>query len=75
MTITDKEKRIAWEKAELVPGKDLHVWRLDEKGKLIRFSSYKKAFGHYGWEVIFIGEDKGCCDNTCRLRVVGTQCE
>ena len=70
-TITDREKRIAWEKADLVPGKDLHVWRMDEEGNLIRFASYQKTFGHYGWDVALAGKEKGCCDNTCRLKAVG----
>lgn len=70
MTLTEKEKRIAWEKADYVLGKDLHVWRKDESGHLMRFSSYGQFRGDYGWDVMLLGEDTGCCDNTCRLKAV-----
>ena len=70
MKITDREKRIAWEKADPIPDKNMHAWRKDEAGHVIRFTSYEKSHGAYGWRVVLEGLPKVGCDNTCRLKAV-----
>lgn len=40
----------AWEKAQVIKGKNPDVWRKDARGNTVKYGSYG-TYGKYGWEV------------------------
>lgn len=43
--------RVVWNKATIVPGYDLNVWRKDKCGKFINYSQHGNRNSDYGWEI------------------------
>ena len=50
---TEEEKRIIWDKGEIVPGYDKNVWRKDQCGAFIKWNCYgdRSSQTNCGWEI------------------------
>ena len=46
-----RRKALVWNKARIIPGYDLNVWRYDENGQPIRYSDYGNRLSDFGWEI------------------------
>ncbi len=49
---SDIVKRAVWNKARMIPGADINLWRMDACGALIYWFDYGKTqIGGFGWEI------------------------
>lgn len=73
MTISKKNVENAWNRANVIKNKNPDTWRKDEKGNIIRKSSYG-TMGEYGWEIDHRNPvSKGGSDHGRNLRALNTK--
>lgn len=70
---SEKDKKVAWEKAKPIRGKNSDVWRKDPYGNTIKWGSYGTK-GEYGWEIDHKHpKSKGGTDNPRNLQAIHWQ--
>lgn len=50
-SVSEKRKRIVWNKASVIPGWDPNVWRRDRFGWTMNYQAYGDRNNDYGWEI------------------------
>lgn len=64
------KRNAAWEKANIIRGKNPDAWRRDSEGNKIRHGSYGTT-GEYGWEIDHKRpRSKGGSDNNRNLQAL-----
>ena len=70
---SQKQKEIAWDKADPIPGKNPNLWRRDPYGHTIYKPAYGKE-GEQGWQVDHKHpKSKGGTDNPRNLQATQTK--
>lgn len=56
---TIEERRMIWNKGQIIPGKDPAMWRKDQCGAIIEWDKYGDRSSRYnsGWEIDLIKPD------------------
>ena len=47
----EREKQQVWQKGKTITGRDPSIYRMDDYGKIIKYSEYGNRQSLYGWEI------------------------